>query len=76
MRVQTREELLDGGWFGPVEDLRPEVVGRIGDLVITPLEDDLALHDLSRIGPQTLQMVGQHGAVTPAETRVPLLRLA
>ena len=76
VRVQTREELLDGGWFGPVEDLRPEVVGRIGDLVITPLEDDLALHDLSRIGPQTLQMVGQHGAVTPAETRVPLLRLA
>ncbi|MCY1683747.1 alkaline phosphatase family protein [Kocuria sp. SL71] len=76
VRVQTREEMLDGGWFGPVEDLRPEVVGRIGDLVITPLEDDLALHDLSRIGPQTLQMVGQHGAVTPAETRVPLLRLA
>ena len=76
VRVQTREQLLEGGWFGPVEALRPEVIGRIGDVVITPLEDGLALHDLSRIGAQTLGMVGQHGAMTPAETRVPLLRLS
>ena len=76
VRVPTREQLLAEGWFGPVEDLRPEVIGRIGDLVITPLAEDLALHDLSRIGPQTVGMVGQHGAITPAETRVPLLRLA
>lgn len=76
VRVQTREQLLEAGWFGPVEALRPEVIGRIGDVVITPLEDDLALHDLSRIGAQTLGMVGQHGAMTPAETRVPLLRLS
>lgn len=75
VRVQTREQLLEAGWFGPVEALRPEVIGRIGDVVITPLEDDLALHDLSRIGAQTLGMVGQHGAMTSAETRVPLLRL-
>lgn len=76
VRVQTREQLLEAGWFGPVEALRPEVIGRIGDVVITPLEDGLALHDLSRIGAQTLGMVGQHGAMTPAETRVPLLRLS
>lgn len=76
VRVQTREQLIDDGWFGPADSLRPEVLGRIGDLVITPLGEDLALHDLSRIGPQTLRMVGQHGGMTPAETRVPLLRLA
>lgn len=76
VRVGTREELVDDGWFGPAERLRPEVLGRIGDLVITPRDEDLALHDLSRIGHRTLGMVGQHGAVTSAETRVPLLRLA
>lgn len=76
VRVRTREELVEAGWFGPAHQIRPEVLGRIGDLVITPRDGDLALHDLSRIGERTLTMVGQHGAMTAAETRVPLLRLA
>ena len=76
VRVQTREQLLDDGWFGAREDLRADVLPRIGDLVVTPLEEDLALHDLTRISARTQEMVGQHGAPTPAETRVPLLRLA
>lgn len=74
--VRTREELVEADWFGPAGQLRPEVLGRIGDLVVIPREEDLALHDLSRIGHRTLAMVGQHGAMTSAETRVPLLRLA
>lgn len=76
VHAATREELLDGGWFGPRERIRPAVVDRIGDVLVLPATEDLAFHDLSRIGAGTLTMVGQHGGLTRAEASVPLLGLA
>lgn len=75
IHVATREQLLDGGWYGSADEIRPAVVDRIGDVVVLPADQDLALHDLSRVGRATLNMVGQHGALTRAESVVPLLEL-
>lgn len=70
--ILTRAEAIDAGLFGPV---RPEVLPRIGDLLVAAREP-IALYDLRRTNPSALQMVGQHGSLTRAEREVPLLTLA
>ena len=65
----TREEALAAGLFGPV---RPEVVGRVGDVMIAA-RDALAFYDTRRVRPTALEVVGQHGSLTKAEREVPLL---
>jgi hypothetical protein len=65
----TREEALAAGLFGPV---RPEVVGRIGHVMIAA-RDALAFYDTRRVRPTALEVVGQHGSLTKAEREVPLL---
>ncbi len=65
--VVRREEALEAGWFGPVaEEFRP----RIGDVLVA-MADDWAVMTLTKQGELTL--VGQHGSLTSAEMRVPLL---
>lgn len=76
IHIATRKQLIDGGWFGPPTAIREDVIGRIGDVVVLPTTGDLAFHDIGRIGRHTVDMVGQHGALTGAELRVPLLRLS
>ncbi len=66
--VFTAEELIDGGWFGPI--LRPEVRRRLGDVALLPFEP-IAFEDPADTGPYVL--VGRHGSVTSAEMRVPCL---
>jgi hypothetical protein len=68
--VLTREEAVDAGLFGPAvgDDVRP----RIGDLVAIATGDG-GLFDSSRY-PWELRLAGFHGALSPAELRVPLLR--
>ncbi|MGO4534163.1 alkaline phosphatase family protein [Leifsonia sp. 2MCAF36] len=69
--VATRTEATDAGWFGPSVDA--EVAPRIGDVLVAARKR-IAYYDgrdPQRIG---RNMVGQHGSITPEETRVPLLR--
>lgn len=71
----TREAALAAGYFGPPAQVRDEVRGRIGNLLVLAREP-LALFDLRRQPASVLAMVGQHGSLTRAEREVPLLRLA
>lgn len=70
--ILTRQEAVAQGWFGQVED---RVLPRIGDVLVAAY-DDIAFFHLSRTGADTLNMVGQHGSLTEAERRVPLLQLS
>jgi hypothetical protein len=67
--VLTREELIDGGWYGPVA---PPHAGRIGDVVVVCLERTVAL--AGGWEPAAVAgLVAHHGSVTAAEMTVPLL---
>ena len=65
--VCRREEAIEAGWFGPVCDF---VTDRIGDVLVA-MADDWAVMTFTR--PKELTLVGQHGSLTAAEMRVPLL---
>jgi len=67
--VLTRDEVIDGGWFGPVS---PAHVDRIGDVAVICLDRVIALAggwDPVAVG----RLVAYHGSVTAAEMLVPLL---
>ena len=67
----TAEQALAAGLFGPVD---PGVRPRIGDVLIAARQETAIFHT-DRTGTQPLKMVGQHGSLTEAERRVPLLEL-
>lgn len=67
--VWRRAEAIEAGWFGPV---RPQVVGRIGDVIVN-CTGPVAVVDSIRMRPVLLRLVGLHGSTTPDETAVPLL---
>jgi hypothetical protein len=69
MTVMTRNEAVAGNWFGPVSE---HVLARIGD-VVTSAVGPVAVFDSRTARPQVLQLIGLHGARTPAETLIPLL---
>ncbi|WP_285117503.1 alkaline phosphatase family protein [Leifsonia sp. fls2-241-R2A-40a] len=69
--IATRSEAIDAGWFGPTVD--PEVAPRIGDVLVAPRKR-VAYYDGRDPQRTGRNMVGQHGSLTPEETRVPLLR--
>ncbi|OBY31226.1 alkaline phosphatase family protein [Mycolicibacter kumamotonensis] len=69
--VQTREQAVAAGVFGPV---REQHLARIGDVVVT-CSDDTAILATEHEPPQTAQLVGFHGGLTPAETAIPLITL-
>lgn len=66
--VVLRAEAEAAGWFGTVEE---RVAGRIGD-VVAVMTETIAVVDSARMRPETLRLVGQHGALTDAERLVPL----
>jgi hypothetical protein len=66
--VRTRDELVEGGWFGP--RVSPEALARLGDLALVA-RGTTAFTEPSDTGPYNL--VGRHGSATPAEVDVPLL---
>jgi len=65
--VVTRAEAIAADWFGPV---RPEVLDRIGDVVVAARKNIAYYDSRSSDSP----MVGHHGSFSPAELRIPLLR--
>lgn len=69
--VQTREQAVAAGLFGPV---REEHLARIGDVVVT-CTGDTAILATEHEPPQTAQLVGFHGGLTPVETAIPLITL-
>jgi len=69
--VVTRQELVDGGWLGPVD---PGVVERIGDIVILCV-GSLAVYHSPTASKMSAAMVGQHGSITQREREVPVIPL-
>lgn len=64
--VRTRDEAIDEGWFGPVDDALRERYGH----VLVALRDDHAV--MTRQYPRELTLVGMHGSLTAEEMLVPL----
>lgn len=69
--VVSREEAVDRGWFGPVED---RVTPRIGDLVVA-MRGNATVLDSREHRPDFLSLQGHHGSLTPDEMAIPLLHL-
>lgn len=67
--VLTRAEAVAAGWFGPVAD---HVLPLIGDLVVAAT-GRAGVVDSRTQTPQSLQMRGMHGSLTPGEMLVPLI---
>jgi hypothetical protein len=67
--VMTREELVDGGWFGPgpVPAIHR---GRLGDVALLP---HASVGFVDPAMPGERRLVGAHGSLTSAEMLVPLL---
>ena len=65
--VRTRDEAIDEGWFGPVDDDLRERYGH----VLVALRNDRAV--MTRSMPRELTLVGMHGSLTADEMLVPLL---
>ncbi|NUP32901.1 MAG: alkaline phosphatase family protein [Streptomycetaceae bacterium] len=68
--VLSRDQAIDAGWFGPVEE---RVYYRIGDVVAAPWADVAIV--ATRREPNESRMVGLHGSMTPVEQLVPLLEV-
>ena len=68
--VATRAEVIESGWLGLVD---PAVEPRLGDLFVAARKA-VAYYDGRTATPSARAMVGQHGSLSPAELRVPLLR--
>jgi len=67
--VRTRDEAIDAGWFGRVDDrVRP----RLGDVLVAGI-GSFALVDSRSATPHVLRLIGQHGSLTADEQLVPLL---
>lgn len=67
--VATRDEAIAAGWFG--ENVRDAVRPRIGD-VVAAARGTVALVRPG-VEPMESALIGQHGSLTSAEQRVPLL---
>ena len=68
-RVRTRDEVVAGGWFGPVPE---DHLGRIGDVVVI-CNDTYAVMATRTEPPMASRLVAYHGSDTAAELTVPLL---
>jgi hypothetical protein len=66
--VMSRQELIEGGWFGPV--VSPPIAARFGDVALMP-KTPISFFDSADSGPYPL--VCRHGSLTSAEMLVPLL---
>ena len=66
--VVDRDEAIGRGWFGPV---RPAVARTIGDVLTLARGSGAVVR--SGAEPNQSALLGHHGSLTDAETRVPLL---
>ncbi len=69
--VRTRDEAIEQGWFGVVDDaVRP----RIGDVLVAAA-GQFGLVDSRVVDSKVLRLIGQHGSLTEAEQLIPLITL-
>jgi len=66
--VVSRDEVVDGGWLGPV--VARDALRRLGDVALVAFAP-VSFDDPADSGPYHL--IGRHGSLTPAEMLVPLL---
>jgi hypothetical protein len=69
--VVSRDEAIDGGWFGPVD---PRLAPRIGDVVAAPAGPFAVV--ATKTDPRQSALIGMHGSLTPADQLIPLLTLS
>ncbi len=67
--VLLRDEAVAAGLFGPVAE---HVLPLVGDLVVATTGRATVVDSRTQT-PASMQLVGVHGSLTPAEVRVPLL---
>jgi hypothetical protein len=67
--VVSRDEAIDGGWFGPPDELREPVRERIGDVVAAAFGPLGVFQRL--IDPGEASLAGHHGSLTDAERLLP-----
>ncbi len=65
--IRTRDEAIEEGWFGPVDD---DLRERYGDVLVAMHADHAVM---TREYPRELSLIGMHGSLTPVEMTVPLL---
>jgi predicted AlkP superfamily pyrophosphatase or phosphodiesterase len=68
--VHTKDELVRSGWYGEVSSDASE---RMPELFLITI-GTWALYHRDFAKPKSLNMIGQHGSISPEELTVPLLR--
>lgn len=68
--VATKAQLIEAGWYGPVEGFATE---RLPELILISL-GETALYHRDFAKPKSLQMIGQHGSISDEEITIPLLK--
>ena len=68
--VVARDDLIAQGWYGQVSD---EARDRMPDIFVIA-HGEVALYHREFAKPKSMQMIGQHGAISDDELFVPLLR--
>lgn len=73
--VLTREEAVTRGLFGFVSEAGDGVAERVGDVIVLATSNTV-FYDGDAVNKAPQKMIGQHGAVSQEEMRVPLIVLA
>lgn len=69
--VATKRQVIDAGWYSEVTAAASE---RMPDLFLIAVAE-CALYHRKFAKPKSLRMIGQHGALSPEELTVPLIKL-
>jgi hypothetical protein len=66
--VQSRDDAIKEGWFGPVD---PAFMERIGDVIAAPAGNNAIV--ASKAEPRETALFGMHGSLCPSDLLVPAL---
>lgn len=69
--VVTKQQMIDSGWYGELSDKFMNDLPEVFVLAKT----EVAFYHRKFAKTKSMQMVGQHGSISPAELKVPLIRL-
>ena len=69
--VATRAQVVEAGWYSDVTEVARS---RMPDLFLISV-GECALYHRNFAKPKSMQMIGQHGALSPEEVTVPLIKL-
>jgi hypothetical protein len=69
--VVTKQQMIDSGWYGELSD---KFMNDLPDVFVLA-KAEVAFYHRKFAKTKSMQMVGQHGSISPAELKVPLIRL-